>query len=201
MNHKKTFNRISLLFFGTVLCLSPLRAEESESTEGTTAEVAITPQAEMGKAYFQGTERFENGGPSCITCHNVTHDGVYSGGLFAKDLTDYFETGILKDGLSGWLGAPDPPAMAASYNNNPLNEEERMSLTAFLKYASATRANQQDRSALLGLDMAQVKMLVYGAIGLIVLFGAVTVLWSNRKKKMVKNEIFARQNKAWDAKF
>lgn len=200
MNHKKTLNRISLLFLGTILCISSLRAEDdANAEEAAAAEVVLTPMAEKGMAYFQGSERFENGGPSCISCHNVVHDQVYAGGLFAKDLTDVYER--LGEGITGWLGAPPFPAMASSYNNNPLTEEERMNLTAFFKYAYEVKDVQNDRSAFLGFDKTQVKMVVYGLIGLAIMLAAVTVLWSNRKKHMVKNKIFARQNKAWDAKF
>jgi len=200
MNHKKTFNRISLLFFGTVLCLSPLRAEENESTEeATVEEVVLTPQAEIGMAYFEGKQRFENGGPSCVSCHNVTTKGVMPGGLFAKDLTDVYAR--LGEGITGWLGAPPFPAMAASYNNNPLTEEERMNLTAFFKYTLDSKDTQKTGFTLLGFDKQQVKMAIYGLIGLGIILVLIQVLWSHRKRKMVKNEIFARQNKAWDAKF
>lgn len=189
MNHKKTLKRISLLFFGTILCLSPLRAEEEATT---TENVVLTAQAEMGMAYFQGSERFENGGPSCITCHNVTNDEVIPGGLFAKDLTDVYDR--LGEGITGWLGAPPFPAMAASYNSNPLTEEERMNLTAFFKYTTETKESQT-------ADNGYIFMLGAGLVGLACILVLVQVLWGHRKKKMVKNEIFARQNKAWDAKF
>ena len=199
MNEKKVFNRFSLLFLGAVLCLSPIRAEEDSSTDNAEEEVVLSPQAEMGMAYFQGNKRFENGGPTCVSCHNVTNDGVVPGGLFAKDLTDVYDR--MGEGITGWLGAPPFPAMASSYNNNPLTENEKMSLTAFFKYALDSKETQKDKSAFLWFDKAQVKMFLFGIIGMAIILGAITIIWGNRKRKMVKNEIFARQSKAWDAKF
>ena len=200
MNHKRTLQRISLLFIGTVLSLSPLRAEEGASAEETTSEeIVLSPQAELGMSYFQGGERFENGGPACVTCHNVNNDGVIPGGLFAKDLTDVYER--LGEGITGWLGAPPFPAMADSYSNNPLTEEERMSLTAFFKYALDSKDSQENGGGFLWLDGGQTYMIIFGGAGLVGLLIMVQILWSNRKKKMVKKDIFARQSKAWDAKF
>ena len=200
MNHKKTLKRISLLFIGSILCLSPLRAEETVSTEdGVSEEITLSQQAELGMAYFQGEERFKNGGPSCVTCHNVNNDGVIPGGLFAKDLTDVYER--LGEGLTGWLGAPPFPAMATSYNNNPLTEEERTNLTAFFKYASETKDQQTATSSFLWFDGQQISMFIWGLVGLVCILGLIHLLWSNRKKKMVKEDIFLRQRRAKDAKF
>ncbi len=121
------------------------------------------------------------------------------GGLFAKDLTDVYER--LGEGITGWLGAPPFPAMASSYNNTPLTEEERMNLTAFFKYAYDSKDNQKAGFSFWIFDKQQIKMAIYGIIGLVVILVLIHLLWGHRKKKMVKNEIFERQSKAWDAKF
>jgi len=51
----------------------------------------------LGRELFSGVRRLENGGPSCISCHNVRNDSIVSGGSLAKDLTDSFNR-LGKDG-------------------------------------------------------------------------------------------------------
>ena len=191
MNNKKVFKRISLFVIGSVLCTSPLRAEEN-TDEAAREEIVYSAEAEKGAGYFQGGERFENGGPSCVTCHNVTNDEVMPGGLFAKDLTDAYER--LGIGMRGFMETPPFPAMAASYSNNPITPEEADNLLAFFEYASAVKDSQKDRKGYM-------LFIIGGGIGLVVLLGFIQLLWGNRKRKMVKQDIFMRQRSAVDAKF
>ncbi len=224
MNHKKVIKRIGLLFIAQAFFLNPYNSwgqddtvaideievdtitevvenEEVEEVEEIVEEVVIveevsseglTTSAKRGLDLFQGGEPLKNGGPACITCHNVTNDEVVPGGLFAKDLTDVYER--MGEGLAGWLIAPPFPAMADSYNNNPLDSMERVDLTAFFKYANETKEDQTLNS---GFSL----MLFGGIFGLACILVLVQFLWGGRKRKMVKKEIFDRQNKAWDAKF
>lgn len=185
MNYKKASNRVSLFYVGLLLILLPACLNAQGDTE-------MTAEAKDGMAIFQGEKVLKNGGPACITCHNVINDDVIPGGLYAKDLTDVYERfGV---GLSGWLQAPDPPAMAISYNYNPLEEEERENLSAFLKFAYETKDSQT-------ADSGYLYFITGSIVGLFVLLVIVQLMWSDRKKKMVKSDIFSRQNKAWDAKF
>jgi mono/diheme cytochrome c family protein len=220
MNRTRLIKRAGLLIAGQILFFSPIVVHAQEDTidvavvEDTTliAEVAeeepieediaetvaedttviLIGDIDRGKALFQGGASFFNGGPSCIGCHNVNHEDVYPGGLFAKDLTDVYTR--YGEGLASWLGAPSFPAMAASYNNNPLTEQERVDLAAFLKNVEETKDSAVEKSGGLYLFIG-------GGLGLICLLVLVQLLWSKRKTKMVKADIFARQNKAWDAKF
>ncbi|NOQ72868.1 MAG: hypothetical protein GQ574_12735 [Crocinitomix sp.] len=223
MNRTRIYKRVRILLMSQILFLSPLALQAQGDTieDGIIEDVVIADSAivveeldedaaetetetevepvitlvgdiDRGKAFFQGGSLFLNGGPSCIACHNVTHEDVIPGGLFAKDLTDVYSR--LGEGLVSWLGAPPFPAMASTYNNNPLTEQERVDLTAFLKYADETKDSQVETSG-------GTYLVVGGGIGLICLLGLVQLLWSKRKKKMVKADIFARQHSAWDAKF
>ena len=147
---------------------------------------------ESGRAYFEGSKGFLHGGPACITCHNVTNSELIPGGLLAKDLTDVYER--MGEGITSWLGAPPFPAMVSSYQNNPLTEMERASLTAFFKQANEVKDEQKTTS---GATI----MLLGGATGLLVIVLIIGLMWAKRKKNMVKKDIFARQSKTWDAKF
>ncbi|MFP5471089.1 MAG: hypothetical protein ACLGGV_05800 [Bacteroidia bacterium] len=178
------------LALGVTLCVSSVRANEdaNKSKEST-----IAPSYKKGKALFEGSTLFKNGGPSCITCHNVKNDNVAPGGLLAKDLTDVYSR--MGEGLGPWLSAPPFPAMISSYQNNPIEEEERAHLTAFLKQVNDVKDSQS------GEDKGKFYQINGGIIGLVVLLILVQILWSNRKRKMVKKDIFKRQIKAFDAKY
>lgn len=154
-------------------------------------ERAMQPEELAGKKYFEGSSRFMNGGPSCIACHSVKNNQLMSGGLLAKDLTDVYSR--LGEGLSAWLAAPSFPAMASSYQNHPLTENERGKLQSFLKYANEVKETQTAKT---GFDV----MLIGGFSGLVALLIVINFMYMNRKKKMVKKDIFERQNSAWDAK-
>lgn len=187
MKRTRVIKSISRLLVGTTLFLAPFSVLAEDSS--------ISEEVQNGMDLFQGKEGFENGGPSCISCHNVNNDDVAAGGLFAMDLTDYFDReGSLKDNVKDWLAAPAPPAMFSSYSNNPLTEDERIQLTAFLKYANEVKADQQESNG-------ELLMLVGGGGGFAVLLVLIGILWRTRKKKMVKESIFMRQNSAVDAKF
>ena len=183
MKKNRFLNGIGLILIGSMISLASLNAFGAQRS--------MTPEEVEGQKYFEGKNGFANGGPSCISCHSVTNSPVATGGLLAKDLTDVYTR--LGDGISAWLSAPSFPAMAASYQNNPLTEKERNKLQAFLKYANDVKGNQVADK---GYDM----MLMSGGAGLLGILLLINIIWFKRKKKMVKKEIFERQASAWDAK-
>jgi mono/diheme cytochrome c family protein len=160
--------------------------------EGAGIGSGMQADAQNGKKLFEGSTRFANGGPSCISCHNVNHSELISGGLYAKDLTKVYDR--LGEGISGWLSAPPFPAMASSYQNHPLSEKERNSLMAFFKHANEKGT---ETKSMKGFEM----MLCGGLIGLACILILISILYAKRKKGTVKKDIFERQSKAWDAKF
>ena len=211
MKGKGLFKSIGLIIAGSLVCFSSVKAQDSltaevvndtaiveevpVATETAKAEKATSANisADLGRQYFEGSKRFVNGGPSCVSCHNVTNDALIPGGKFSVlDLTDVYSR--LGEGITAWLDVPPFPAMVASYQNNPLTEEERASLTAFFKQSSEVKDKQTVTS---GYDL----FLFGGLGGLIVILIMISLIWMKRKKQMVKKDIFARQSKAWDAKF
>ena len=183
MNRRTIIKRIGLLFMGTFLCVSVAKAEETKK------EVAFSDQAKKGMALFDGSTRFKNGGPSCMTCHNVTNEKLIPGGLFAKDLTE--ANGATAVAFASTL--PNAP-MKAAYGDKPITKEELDALSAFFDYTSATKDAQTKNS---GFSY----FWIGGIVGLIVLFILVQLIWMGRKKGMVKDDIFKRQHSAVDAKF
>ena len=185
MTLKKRTKQATVCFLGFIFCFSSLKAN-NESNK------SLTEEQQKGMDLFQGKKKFEMGGPSCITCHNVSANKMYPGGLYAKDLTDVYDR--LGEGITGWLMAPPFPAMSASYGNKPLTETERVNLTAFFKYATENKDSQTNSNGYFLFFLG-------GGLGVIILLGVIQVLWFKRKKAMVKEDIFSRQQKAWDAKF
>ena len=167
-------------------------AVEGEGEEAVVEIAAYTEEeAENGKLLFSGKKGFENGGPSCIVCHNVTNNDVMVGGLLAKDLTNVYER-MGDAGVSAIVSSPPFPAMAKSYAGKSLTETEVRELTAFFKVADKVSATQDQRSGF-GLVVGG------GLVGLVIILGLVSILWNNRKKESTKKDIFSRQIKGNDS--
>ena len=185
MEKKRLIKGIGVVLLGSIISFTCLGTYALSSRQMTTDELA-------GKKYFEGSARFQNGGPSCISCHSVKNEQVAKGGLLAKDLTDVYSR--MGEGISAWLSAPSFPPMAASYQNHPLSENERTKLTAFLKYTDDVKVTQKH------VDSGSLMMLFAGLGGLAGILILISLIWFKQKRKMVKQEIFDRQSKAWDAK-
>ena len=143
----------------------------------------------LGEQLFEGTLSFENGGPSCITCHNVDYEQMMQGGLLAKDLTDVYTRVGGMNGIGGVLSGLPFPAMKATYGNNPLTDIEITQLQAFLKDANDNRIYQHHGEK-------ETMFLHFGVIGFISILILIFFLWFNMKKGGVKDEIFNRQTKS-----
>ncbi len=191
--NNRTFQKITLTL---ILCLFSIiesqaiirKTSNSNLLQDTSQDVQSSGDVvQSGAALFDGSKKFENGGPSCVSCHNVNTDRITSGGLLAKDLTKVY-TRMGDAGLSGIIGAPPFPAMASAYSNNKLTEEEVADVKAFLQDVDANSGNQ---SVVTNNEI----FLAYGPVGLIVWLILVYLFWTNRKKESVKKEIFDRQIK------
>lgn len=149
---------------------------------------ATPDQIERGRKYFVGSLGFSNGGPACISCHNVNYTGVIPGGLLAKDLTTVYSRLGGDAGIHGMLGAPPFPAMTEAYKNKQITEEEIAALTAFFNKVDKDKANQ--------VAPAMNPLLYGGGAGVCVLLLMIVMLWFRRKKNTVKKEIYDRQIKS-----
>lgn len=182
MKEKHQFSQ--RMFMSIILCLLILfesRANFNIKQEPS-QEAVIT-----GGMLFDGSTGFTNGGPSCISCHNVNNETIVSGGLLAKDLTNVF-TRMGEAGLSGILGSPPFPAMGSAYSNNKLSDEEIDNLKAFLQ---STDMNSSGQANISNDEI----FLIYGPLGLVVWLIIIYFVWFNRKKESVKKAVFDRQIK------
>ncbi len=149
------------------------------------AKKAFVLNAALGKQLFEGNVSFINGGPNCISCHNVTAPGVTPGGLLAKDLTHVFAR-LGEAGLPPILNSTPFPAMATAYRNKPLDPTEVIALTAFFKDVEQTVAPSEPAPD-------HTLLLAGGGLGILVWFGLIGAIWFKRKKTSVKKDIYDRQ--------
>lgn len=153
------------------------------------SEVASKEDIKKGSELFSGKTSFVNGGPSCLSCHNVSNEQVPAGGLLAKDLTSVYSRLGGDAGLQGILKSFPFPAMAHSYKNRPLTDEEVRLISAFLYDA--------DKSNIYQVSNSGNGIFIYGGgIALVVLLILIALLWYNRKKNNVKYDIYNRQIKS-----
>lgn len=157
-------------------------ASVDTAKEGTEEDIV------MGQNLFQGKVRLENGGPACISCHDVKNDAVIGGGILAKELTTVFSR-MGEPGVRAILGSAPFPVMQQAYANKSLTDEEIFSIISFLQQADRDHMFQQPRDY--GIKLAGT-----GFVGLIALLGIYSILWPNRRKKPVNKDIFDRQVKS-----
>ena len=166
--------------------LAYIKAGPAKGAAATTKKIKYTQaEVDLGLALFQGTERFENKGPACNSCHHVKNDAVIGGGVLAADLTEVFSR-LGHAGVKSILGKAPFPVMEQAYRDKPLTEAENKALVAFLQYSDKEHFYQQPRD--FGL-----RLFVTGVVGVAVLFGLIALFGSRRKKKGVYDDVYERQ--------
>ncbi|MBK6285386.1 MAG: c-type cytochrome [Draconibacterium sp.] len=86
-----------------------------------------------GKALFYGYEKFSNGAPSCIACHNIIDESLIGGGKLSFDLTKSYSK-LSAAGIGAILANPPFPVMNVALNNKKLTDEEILAITALLQF-------------------------------------------------------------------
>lgn len=163
-------------------------ADQEAAASVDTAKEGTEQDIVTGQNLFQGKIRLANGGPACISCHDVKNDAVIGGGILARELTTVFSR-LGGPGVRAILGSAPFPVMQQAYLNKPLTDEEIFSLVSFLRQADRDHMFQQPRDYGMGLA-------VTGLLGVIVLLGIYSLLWHGRRKKPVNQDIFDRQVKS-----
>lgn len=159
---------------------------EGANVETEVPEVEIVysdTEIAQGKRYFTGLNPFFNGGPSCISCHDVSEEGV-DGGYLAKDLTDVYVR-LGEAGIMAMVSNAPFPAMNNAYANSPVTQAEQKSIAAFLKSVSSN--SPESRAS--GVAF----MTLLGSGGFVTVLILIMITWRHRKKHSVKAQIFARQ--------
>lgn len=160
-----------------------------ESSTGMSLDDASENEISAGNKLFFGETKLSNGGPACISCHNVNNAESIGGGLLAVDLTKAFSR-LKGAGINAVISNPPFPVMKTSYTNNTISKDEKFYLIAFLKQTDTDFANQEPNTY-------QQRFLYSGLIGAVILFGIYGGIWWNRKRKAVNQKIFNRQLKSF----
>ncbi len=168
-----------------------LRGEEgvtAPTAQPTAVEPATEEQILLGQNLFQGKIRVTNGGPTCNSGHEVTHDAVIGGGVLARELTTVFSR-LGGPGVRAIIGSPPFPVMQRAYLNKALTDEEVAALVGFLQQADAEQALHQPRDY-------GIKLFVAGVAGTVILLGLYSLVWRRRTTGSVNQSIYDRQIKS-----
>ena len=166
-------------------------------TEAAGTEAAVPPevvpaatdeQVAHGGELFQGMARLANGGPSCMSCHDVRSENGAGGGSLAIELTDAV-TRLTVPGIGAILRNPPFPVMQRAYVGHPLTDAEVEALVGFLQNADAEQELYEARAY-------GTQFLLAGVVGAVILLGLYTLTWRGRRKGTVNQVVFDRQVKS-----
>jgi mono/diheme cytochrome c family protein len=139
----------------------PTETQPATETEPTETQPSTEPEpappsgeVEEGKNLFTGADRFEEGGPSCLSCHSVAGVGALGGGQLGPDLTDVYDRYGGEQGLSAVLTTIAFPTMVPIYTRKQLTEREVSSLVAFLADAPEQQRPARAARKLVGYSVA-----------------------------------------------
>lgn len=140
-----------------------------------------TPQADaglapQGKAFFEGSQRFANGGSPCIACHTVGNS-LMGGGNLGKDKTDVY-TRLGAAGIQGVLSNISFPVMREAFKNKALTSDEIAALTAYFAQVAKEKVHPAWRDS--------GRLFYAGALGALVLFVVMGMFWSNRREGLAE---------------
>lgn len=144
------------------------------TTTGTTPAPATPPlppapsaaDEELGKNLFTGSDRFDAGGPSCLSCHSVAGVGTLGGGKLGPDLTGAFAKFGGAQSLDSVLRTTPFPTMAPIFSRKALTAAERASLVAFLASAPDRQRPRSAAGKLVGFSTAAAALLVLLGLGI-----------------------------------
>jgi ubiquinol-cytochrome c reductase cytochrome c subunit len=128
--------------------------------------IAATGDPERGKSLFDGSERFEEKGPSCLSCHSVAGVGALGGGRLGPDLTDAYERFGGAQGLRATLEAMPFPTMAPVFSNHPLTDDEIDDLVAYLETAPEQQEAESSAGKFIGFSTAAAVVMVVGGVAI-----------------------------------
>ncbi len=92
---------------------------------------------ELGRQLFRGEADFASGAPPCFSCHTLAGAGGFGGGQLGPDLTAVYARLEGRKGLAAWLSSPPSEVMSPIYRKTPIESEEVLALTAYLKDTAA----------------------------------------------------------------
>jgi mono/diheme cytochrome c family protein len=163
---------------GSVAAAPAAAAPAARSTAAPSAD-----EIRLGQQLFEGSVRFEKGGPACNACHEINHPAVTGGGILAKDLT---HSPMNSEDLGRAFVKPSFAVMRVAYQATPISGGETKALAAFMQQADQQVAAPEPRSY-------GWRMFLGGIAGLTLALGLLAAGGRRRKKRSVNQEIYDRQ--------
>jgi cytochrome c2 len=150
----------------------PAPAEPEPTQELSTA--SIEGDADIGEDLFVGRTALTDGGPACISCHEVSDLGALGGGTLGPNLTDVADR-LGPQGLTASLQSLPFPSMQPIYADRPLTDVEVAHLTAFFMQTEAPATAETNYTFVL-----------IGIAGLVVATPITHLIWRHRFKGVRK---------------
>ena len=138
--------------------------EDQPTTEPITDPIITAGISDSGRMLFIGEAQLDNGGPACISCHNVAGVGALAGGTLGPDLTNVHDR-YGEAGLAAALTGLPFPTMRGVYTDKPLTEDEAANLFAYFALSSQGTSEPVNLSfVLIGLGGFLLIMLLFQLI-------------------------------------
>lgn len=154
-------------------------AQQAPAEETAAAAPAVPGDPTVGRMLFTGEKRFANGGPPCISCHNVGI-GALGGGTLGPNLmlpNEKYGVGPAPQNpliAAAWINNPATPVMGAIFSRHNVTDEEVDHLKAFFT-SIADQPVTSKSGVFVGVGAA-------GFVGILIFFG---IVWSGRYRNRV----------------
>lgn len=155
------------LAFAAILLL--LLAGHPQQAAGQSSPAVPPASADTGTRLFLGQVRFQNGGPPCASCHQLSTLAFPNGGTLGPGLSMAYQT-LGPDGVDVTLQTLFFPTMMPLYEKRPLTGPEQQALKALLQGAKPAPTAVSGTLELAGL----------AAAGFLVLLGLTALAWRRR---------------------
>lgn len=118
-------------------CLISFLASETAGAQSIST--GAPGSSARGERLFTGHDHFRNGGPACISCHNIAGLEFPGGGTLGPDLTGAYQR-LGPNGTQSALQTLYFRVMTSIYTAHPLMPGEQVDLTAYLEQAGSQPA-------------------------------------------------------------
>lgn len=174
---------VSTLLVIGLLQLMPAQVAGQDTTSSDTLSQQLVAE---GRRLFSGRVRLANGGPSCLSCHQVSDSKLtVAGGTYAMDLTP-IHSQFGAEATRNFIVNSPFPVMQAAFAGQPITEEEADQLTAYLQHVSQQQSSPPPMTS-------NTQFLWPGLAGFVLVMLAIGLFWRNRRRESVNEKIHQRQ--------
>lgn len=136
-------------------------------------------EIQKGRELFTGVSKFENGGPSCVSCHSSGHeDGIFGGGTLGPNLVHSYPN-YMDKGLNKVIGKISFPTMIEVYAKAKITDQENYYLRSYLFDENKKRDPETEAKHGSGAK----KFALFGVSGTFVALLGIDFVWRRRRKK------------------